>query len=332
MTHSKQIVMAGLTVVLIVIATMLIILLSQTATNGTPLRVGIVNAVSMRDPLVEAFQSQMAEMGYVEGDDIIYLYDGPYPDDDERLAWAQSLVNEGVDIIFGVTTPGAQSAAAVTSSIPVVFAPVTDPIGAGLVENLNRPGGNVTGITNGNPHPLRMQFLFELAPDTDVVYAPYNPQSPPAVVSYESILAVIDEHNATLLAPAVTTPEDIQQAVNNIPDEADAIFIMPDPIIANYSARLAQSAIDRDIPFVSLSSNEVEEGALLAYGEELDEVAAQVARMVDAIHRGASPASMPVENVEFFLSLNLETADRIGLDVPESFLARVHTIIREIDR
>jgi putative ABC transport system substrate-binding protein len=324
--------MAGLTVILIVMAALVVLLMSQTATNGSPLRVGIVNAVSMRDPLVDAFQAQMTQLGYVEGDDIIYSYDGPRTDADERLAWAQSLVEDGVDILFGVTTPGAQSAAAVTDSIPVVFAPVTDPIGAGLVDNLNQPGGNVTGITNGNPHPLRMQFLFELAPDTEVIYAPHNPQSPPAVRSYESIQAVVDEHNATLIAPAVTTAQEIRQAVETIPDEADAIFIIPDPAIANYSAQLAQIAIEREIPFVSLSSNEVREGALLAYGEELDNVAEQVARMVDAIHRGASPAEMPVENVEFFLSLNLDTADKIGLDVPESFLARVHILVRDTGR
>ncbi len=331
MTRSKQIVMAGLTVALMVVAVLVVMMMSYSTTNGSPLRVGIVNAVSMRDPLVEAFQSQMAQMGYEEGYDIIYLYEGPITDTDERLAWAQSLVEQGVDIIFGVTTPGAQSAAAVTSSIPVVFAPVTDPIGAGLVDDLNQPGGNVTGITNGNPHPLRMQFLFELAPETDIIYAPHNPTSPPAIQTYESIQAIINEHNATLIAPEVTTADEIEAAMTTIPDEIDAIFIIPAPAIANYSAQLAQVALERQIPFVSLSSNEVEDGALLAYGEELDEVGAQVARMVDAIHRGATPGEMPVENVEFFLSLNLDTAEQIGLDVPESFLARVHTLIRNSD-
>jgi putative ABC transport system substrate-binding protein len=300
-----------------------------TSGNGSPLRVGIVNAVSMRDPLVEAFQDEMTRLGYIEGEDVVYLYDGPYPDTDERRVWAQSLVEEGVDILFGVTTPGAQTAASVTSDIPVVFAPVTDPVGAGLVEDLNQPEGNVTGVTNGNPHPLRMQFLFELDPTIRTVYAPYNPESPPAIVTYDTIQDVVSENNTTLIAPAVTTTAEIQVAMQNIPENVDAIFIIPDPLIANYSAQISEIAIERDIPFVSLSRNEVEEGALLAYGEELDEVAAQVARMVDTIYNGTDPSEIPVETAEFFLSLNLDTAEQIGLDVPESFLARVHYIVRE---
>jgi putative ABC transport system substrate-binding protein len=329
-TKFKRFLVIGLVIVLAGTGALLVMMMSSSSSgNGAPLRVGIVNAVSMRNPLVEAFQDEMTQLGYVEGEDVVYLYDGPYPDAEERRAWAQFLVEEGVDIIFGVTTPGAQTAASVTSDIPVVFAPVTDPVGAGLVEDLNQPEGNVTGITNGNPHPLRMQFLFELDPTIETVYAPHNPQSPPAVLAYDSMLEVIAENGATLIDPNVSTTAEARQAIEAIPDDADAIFIVPDPMIANFSAQISEAAIQRGIPFVSLSRNEVEEGALLAYGEELDEVAAQVARMVDAIYNGADPSEMPVETAEFFLSLNLNTAGEIGLDVPESFLARVHYIVRD---
>lgn len=313
-------------------------LMTTTACTGaapqeapTTFTIGIVNPVEMRDPVVDDFIATMADLGYTEGENITYLYEGAIPDADERLAWAQSLVEQEVDLIFGVATPGGQSAAAATDSIPVVFVPVTDPIGAGLVDDLQNPGGNVTGITNGNPHGLRMQFLIDLMPNLDTVYAPTNPESPPAALAFPSVEEIAQANDITLITPHVRTPEEIEAAFANIPEEADAIFIIPDPAIANFANTFAQQAIELGLPLVSLSRSEVEQGTLLAYGEELNEAAAQAARMVDVILQGTPPGNLPVETTEYFLSLNLNTAEALGITVSDEFLRRINFVVRDED-
>lgn len=292
--------------------------------------IGIVNPVSMRDPVVVSFQRALADLGYTEAS-ITYMYDGPIADVADRNAWAAELVEARVDLIVGIATPGAISAKAATDDIPVVFFPVTDPVGSGLVESLNMPGGNVTGITNGNPHPLRLQLLHEIQPDIDVIYGPYDPDSPPAVATLPSVRETAARLGIEVIAPAVRTDAEILQSIRDIPAEADAIFAMPDPRVAEHWQAWSAAATERNIPFSSLSRTEVKGGVLMSYGEDLEEVARQGARMVDRIFRGTPPSDTPVETADFFLALNLATARQINLEIPDALLQRTTYIYYEED-
>ncbi|MBC7869465.1 MAG: ABC transporter substrate-binding protein [Chitinophagaceae bacterium] len=293
-----------------------------------PITIGIINPVTIRDQVVEDFKVAMTELGYIEGENIVYRYSGAIPDKDARLAWAKQLVDEGIDLIFAVATPGGQSAVEATNTIPIVFVPVTDPVGAGLVDSLQKPGGNVTGITNGNPHALRFQFLLDLMPELDTVYMPINPDSSPSANSLPGIIEVAAQNNITLLTPEVRTADEISASFATIPAEVDAVFVSPDPNIANFVQGFVQDSLALGLPVVSLSRSEVENGALLSYGEDLNAAATQAARMVDVILKGTSPADLPVETTEYFLSLNLETASALGIEVSDDFLQRANFIIR----
>ena len=289
--------------------------------------VGIVNPVVMREPVVEAFIAGMHERGYREGDTIRYLYDGAIVDPDERAAWVAELVAAEVDLIIAIATPGAIDAKAGTDTIPIVFFPVTDPVGAGLVDSLQAPGGNATGVTNGNPHPLRLQFLVELVPDIDTIYAPYDATNPAAVNTKSSVMAAAEALGIEMIAPQVVTDDEILASLDEIPEEADAIFAMPDPRVADHWQTWSEMATERGIVYSSLSYAEVMGGSLMAYGEELDAVGKQAARMADQILRGTAPADIPVETANYFLSINLETAQRSGITVPDTILQRATFII-----
>lgn len=291
-------------------------------TSQETFTVGIVNPVAMRDAVVETFRDGLTDLGYVEGENITYLYEGAIPNAGERAEWAQSLVEAGVDLLVGIATPGAISAAEATDTIPVLFFPVTDPVGSHLVESLREPGGNVTGVTNGNPHPIRLQLLLELDPAIEVVYAPYDADSPPAISVIPSLQETADELGVEIRLVPVRTEDEIRQSIQNMPTDADAIFNLPDPRVADYWREWSQAAVERRIPYSTLSRTEVEGGALMAYGEELDSVGEQAARMADRLLQGASPAEMPVETVNFFLSINMITAEQTGLTIPESVLNR----------
>ncbi|MFW5692415.1 MAG: ABC transporter substrate-binding protein [Chloroflexota bacterium] len=289
--------------------------------------IGVVNPVAMREPVVQAFKTGMAELGYVEGRNVRYMDPGAIPDPVARAAWVQTLVEADVDLLIGIATPGAISAKAGTEDIPIIFFPVTDPVGSGLVDSLQTPGSNATGVTNGNPHPLRLQLLLELDPTIEVIYAPYDADSPPALATLPSLEQAASELGVELMLLPVRTTEEIEQAIRNIPEEVDAIFNLPDPRVANRWPDWMRAAIARGIPYSSLSYAEVEGGVLMAYGEELDSVGRQAARMADAVLRGVSPADIPVETSEFFLSLNLATAAEMGLTVPDRVLHRATYII-----
>jgi len=291
--------------------------------------IGIVNPVFMREPVVEAFQQSMADLGYVEGINTEYLYNGAIRDEAERDAWAAQLVAAQVDLIVGIATPGALSAKKATDDIPIIFFPVTDPIGSDLVASLQTPGNNATGITNGNPHPLRLEMLLQMDPSIEAIYAPYDADSPPALATLPTILASAEAFDVEIITRQVKTQAEILDAIDQIPDRADAIFIMPDPRVADYWQTWSEEATRRGIPFSGLSHSEVEAGVLMAYGEVLSEVGEQAANMADDVLRGAPPSEMPVQTANFFLSLNMDTADDIGLVVPEETLQRATYLVYE---
>lgn len=306
------------------------ILVSCTASDEvveTEYTVGIVNPVAMREPVVEAFKAAMADLGYVEAQNIKYFDEGAIVDPVERAEWVQMLVESKVDLIVGIATPGAISAKQGTEDIPIIFFPVTDPVGSNLVESLQTPGGNATGVTNGNPHPLRLQLLLQLDPTIEMIYAPYDQDSPPAISTVPSILETADELGVEMILRQVRTDDEIDAAIENIPPEADAIFAMPDPRVADRWREWSRVAVAHDIPYSGLSYEEVEGGVLMAYGEELDAVGQQAARMADSVLRGTPPADLPVQTAEFFLSINIQTADEMGLIVPDSILQRATFIV-----
>lgn len=299
-----------------------------TAAPANTLTIGIVNASPAREVVVDAFKTELARLGYKEGQRVNFVYKGATADAAERTAWATELVAQKVDLILAVTTPGAQSAAAATTSIPIVFVPVTDPIGAKLVASLQAPGGNITGVTNGNPHSLRLRLLHDIKPSIKRVYVPINSDSSPSRSAMDGVRLVARELGIELVEQDLRSDEEISAAMAAIPTNIDAIFITPDPRIASFSQKWVDAANALGVPVSSLSATEVENGVLMSYGEDLGLAAAQAARMAETILNGTSPATMPVETTEYFLSLNLTTAQTIHLRVPDDVIRRAKLVIR----
>jgi putative ABC transport system substrate-binding protein len=289
--------------------------------------VGIINAVPMRQSAVDAFIASMAAYGYIDGESVSFRYEGALPDAEARRQWINALLATDVDLIVAVTTPAAMSAVEATTTTPILFFPVTDPVGAGLVDTLDAPGRNATGITNGNPHPLRLQLLLELDPSIKTIYAPYTRGSVPAESTRAALQETATALGVEMLFRVIESPDEIDRALEDIPDGVDAIFTMPDPFVANRWADWSRIAVERSIPFSSLSQQEVENGVLMAYGEEMDSIGAQAARMADVILRGTAPADLPVERADYFLAINLQTAMETSLRVPDSLLRRANLIV-----
>jgi putative ABC transport system substrate-binding protein len=295
-----------------------------------PKTVGVINFISTLDITVEGFKEGMAEFGYIEGENITYLYEGATNRIDTLDSVAQRLVEAHVDLILSISTPATLAAQRATADtgIPVVFVPVTDPVGAGIVKSLRRPGGNITGVTFGIQEGPRLEWLVHIAPTIEDIYIPYNPEDRSAVLALEVANAAAAKLGVKLIARKVRNLEEITAAIEDIPDEADAIFILPDSLVSARLDELIEAANTRKLPTSGPNNVLIEVGVLTVYGVREEATAKQAARLADQILSGIKPADLPVETAEPYFTINLKTAEAIGLDIPDEVLLQADTIIR----
>lgn len=288
--------------------------------------VGVINRVPSLDPVIEGFRSKMTELGYVEGQSIKYIYEGAITDETKVNPYIQHLVKENVDLILAVTTDAATAARKATDTTPIIFAPVNNPVQAGLVENLTKPAYNVTGITNAGGDPRRLQWLIDIDPRIEQVYVPYSVNELPSVTAFKSISETAKELNIELVPYEVLTLEQNAQAIASIPEDVDAIFLVPDNNVIPHIKDWTEAARQKKLP---ISVPQVFPGALTSFAFDSFTMGKQAARLADQVLKGAKPGDLPVENAEFFLTIDLATAEAIGLDISDAVLEQAHTLIRK---
>jgi putative ABC transport system substrate-binding protein len=292
--------------------------------------IGVVNLSPNLEGTVEAFKEGMAEAGYVEGENVTYIYEGP-AGVDKLDAVAQGLVEADVDLILSLTTPATQAAQRATADtdIPVVFIPVTDPVGAGIVDSLTKPGGNTTGVTYSVQEGRRLEWLLQVVPTIEQVYIAYNPEDQSPVLALEMVSEAAAKLGVELITREARTPEEVTAAFENIPEEADAIFFLPDSVINARIGDWLKIAIELELPTSGPNTTTVEDGHLTAYGIDLTASARQeAARLADQILKGIKPADLPVEMADFFSAVNLKTAEVIGQDISDEILRQTDIVIR----
>jgi putative ABC transport system substrate-binding protein len=293
--------------------------------------IGVINLSPLQETTVEGFKKGMTDLGYVEGENITYLYEGATDNIDELDAIARGLVEKDVDLILSITTPATQAAQRATAGtdIPVVFIPVTDPVGADLVDSLMHPGGNITGVTFGSQEGRRLEWLVQVAPTIEKIYVPYNPKDQGTVLALEVASAAATKLDVDLITHKVRDPEQVADAIENIPEKADAIFFLPDSLTNARVDDWIKAAIELGLPTSAPNLAAIEDGHLTAYGIDLAASARQeAARLADQILQGIKPADLPVETAEFFSAVNLKTAEAIGLEIPDEVLLQADIIIR----
>ncbi|GAB4424550.1 MAG: ABC transporter substrate-binding protein [Anaerolineae bacterium] len=291
-------------------------------------KVGILNPIELFNPSVEGFKAGMAALGYVEGQNITYVYDGPIGNFDEGLeSYARTLVEQKVDLIFTITTPATLAAQKVAGSTPIVFTLVTDPVGAGFAESWAHPGGNLTGVSDANPDSRRLQLLKQVLPDMKRVYLPLDTDIQAVQSALADAQSVTDELGIELILREVHTPDEVRQAIAEIPDDVDAVIVLPDVTTNEFAAEFAAESMARGIPFSTPTIPQTD-NVLLSYGVDFYPAGEQAARLASQVLRGTKPGDLPVESLEFALMVNLEAAAALGVNVPDAILMQADTIIR----
>jgi putative tryptophan/tyrosine transport system substrate-binding protein len=303
-----------------------------TACGGAPpaktYTIGVVNYYSVLEPMLGGFKAQMAALGYVEGENITYIYHGILGSDPAVLGGEiKSLVAQKVNLLLAMGTPAALAAqkAMAGTHIPVVFTLVINPVKEGIVESLTRPGGNITGVQVINASPKAMEWLLKLVPSTKTVYVPYHPEDRVAVMTIKPLPEAAARLGVELVLNEVHSPEEVMAAIETLPKNAAILFI-PTPGLTSRMSAISQFAIERGIPAggYTLPAEDV----LFTYGPNGTDQGKQVARLVDQILKGAKPADLPVQTAELFLRINLKTATAIGLDIPDEIIRQADTVMR----
>jgi putative ABC transport system substrate-binding protein len=278
----------------------------------------------------EAFRQGLRELGYAEGKNLLL---------EERYALnrigdvpglAAELVARGVSVIVLYGSPAAR--AVERAGVPIVLTVHPDPVGAGLARTLAKPGGAITGLTDGHMElgPKRLEIFREIVPSIARVAALHNPATGHALGQYKLVAAAAPRFGVTVLPVEVKTASAIDAAFREVDRaHADAVFIIPDPSwSAGNERQIAQLAIARRLPAIGTISTFADQGALVAFGTNFVELWRRAASYVDKILKGARPGDLPIEfPTKFDLVINLKTASSIGVAVPRGILARADRII-----
>jgi len=300
------------------------------ANAGRPLVIGVVQLTPVDSTTLQGFKEGMAQLGYREGKDVVYLDEGPAGTIDRLEPLIRRLLAAQPKLLFVSSTPATQAVKKHLGStaIPVLFAPVNDPLGAGIVASLKAPGGNITGIRLPAGDDLRLEWLKKIAPTVKRVYLPYNPGDRSALASLALARQAAAVLGIELLAEEIRNGEAVRPALAALPANIDAIFLPRDSTIEARIDDFTAVALKRRLPLCAPSLLQVEAGALFSYGFEHRQIGQQAARLADQILRGVSPADLPVETAESRLAINQVTARAIGLPIPGEILRQAEKVVR----
>jgi putative ABC transport system substrate-binding protein len=290
-------------------------------------RIGIIDD----SPIWNAFRQGLRDLGYVEGQNIAfeYRYAGGMPD---RLAWvAVELVRRPVDLIATFGTAPTLAAKQATTTIPIVMIGVGDPVGAGLVPSLARPGGNITGntILGTEVAGKRLQLLKEVIPSLSRVAFLWNPDNASHPAQLAELRGAVATLGIKLLPLAVRSPDEFDNAFATMTRQRPEAFLMTaDPFHQLSIGRILDFLANNRLPGMFVTREVAVAGSFLSYGASLPDLFRRGAVYVHKILQGTKPADLPVEQpVKFELVINLKTAKAMGLTIPEAFLLRADEVI-----
>jgi putative ABC transport system substrate-binding protein len=279
-----------------------------------------------------AFREGLNETGYVEGKSVAIEYrwaEGQY---DRLPALAADLVRRQVTVIVAVAgAPAAFAAKGATEAIPIVFNQGVDPVQSGLVASLNRPGGNVTGVTilTAEMAGKRLDLLRELLPTATAVALLVNPTNPVTASETASLEDAARVLGLQAHALEARTPSEIEAAFGTLVGlQAGALVVSADPLFTNHRAQIIALAARHAVPAIYAYRLYPAAGGLMSYGADLADSYRQTGIYTGKILRGASPADLPVQQaVKIELVINLKTAKAFGLTIPPTLLARADEVI-----
>lgn len=297
--------------------------------SGEEYRIAISQIVEhpSLDATRQGFLDALKDAGIVEGENLKVDYNNAQGEPSNNISIAQKIASEKNDLVLAIATLSAQAVVEHVKDTPVLFAAVTDPLDAGLVSNLEAPGGNVTGASDTNPLAVQqiMDFIAEHFPNVKNVGIVINTGEPNAVVMANNAEQQLAKHGIGLIRAAVTNTSEVQQAAESLVGRVEALFITLDNTVVSGVDSIIQVANDNDIPFFSSDRDSVEAGAFMTVGFKYYDHGYQAGQMaVDILKNGKKPGDMPVTFPDKLdVIINLKAAKEQGIEVTGAMLAAV---------
>jgi putative ABC transport system substrate-binding protein len=280
--------------------------------------------------LTAAFLQRLRELGWIDGRNVAIEYRWAEGRSERFAEFAAELVRLKVDVILTHNTPPVLAAKQATSVIPIVFATAADPVGTGVVTSLARPGGNVTGLSTQTPDVAgkRIELLREVVPGLHRFAILANPDNSYVALEVREVQAAARTLDLEVALFEIRRAEDIAPAFDGLKGRAEALYVMPDPVLFTHRLRINTLALGARLPTMHSLREYVEASGLVSYGPNWPDQWRRAADYVDKILRGTKPADIPVEQpTKFDLIINLTTAKALGLTIPETFLLRANELI-----
>jgi putative ABC transport system substrate-binding protein len=299
-----------------------------------PGKLPTIGYLSTTTPLVEsqrlaAFVRRLRELGWIEGRTVAIEYRWAEGRSERFAEIAAEFVRLKVDVIVTLGA-GIFAAKQATTVIPLIFVVMADPVGAGVVASLSRPGGNVTGLSNQSAGiaSKRLELLREVLPSLRRLAILANVSYPGAALEIGEVQPAARTLGLEVVMLEIQRAEDIAPAFETLKGRANAVYVVGDPLVVTNRARIHTLTMGARLPTIYNSRESVEVGGLMSYGPNVPDLFRRAGDYVDKILRGAKPADLPVEQpTKFELVVNLRTAKALGLTIPESFLLRADEVI-----
>lgn len=293
---------------------------SQTEGKKT---IGIVQIVEhpSLNTIREATINELAAQGFKDGENVVIDYQNAQGDQTNLKTICQKFANKKYDLIIAIATPSAQAAVGETKEIPIVFSACTDPLGSGLVSNLEKPGANVTGTSDAVSAEKIMELAQQITPGIKTVGALYNTSETNSVSVINDLKAYAAKNGMKVVDATVTNSSEVQQAISSLAGKVDAVFSPIDNTVASAMPVVTQVANKAKLPVYVGADSMVKDGGLATYGINYEILGQETGKMAAEIMKGTKAGDISVKMMtDMDIYVNQDTANAIGVTIPESVM------------
>lgn len=272
------------------------------------------------DTIKKAFDKQMEELGYKQGENINYTFKNAQGDSNTAPSIIQGFQSGKKDCVVAIATPVAMSAAVMAKNTPVVFAAVTDPISAGLTSSLEKPDKNITGTSDEIQVEKILEKALEINPELKTLGVIYNKAEVNSVTNIEKAKSFCDKNNISLVEGTITAVNEVQSAIDVLASKSDAIFAPNDNMVASAMDMVSTACAKAKVPLYVGADSMVQDGGFLSVGINYDDLGKETANMVDKILKGEKVENIPVKIFKDDLSIyvNKKILSELGITLPDS--------------
>ena len=280
------------------------------------------------DAARDGVKKALEDAGFKDGVNLTFHYESAQGNPATATQIAQKFAGEAPNVIVAIATPSAQAAAATTQDIPIVFTAVTDPLGAQIVKNLEKPGGNVTGISDMSPLADHLKLIKEIVPGVKTLGVPYNPGEANAVTLLTALKKMAPDYGVSIVEAAATKSSEVQGAAQSLVGKVDVIYVPTDNTIVSALEAVIAVGKENKLPVFSGDTDSVTRGTIASIGFDYFQVGLQTGAVVVRVLKGEKPGDIAVQNASGTdLFVNPKAAASMGVTLPDAIVKRAKKVI-----